>query len=414
MLNINKTFWDNYYKNNNHDIKKSSSFSNFVYDNYINKYNTENVYLKIADLGAGNCRDSIFFSEKGNMCYAVDINAVIDKNYPNCRLIKKDVENVLKNKNLHTLTDIMYMRWFLHAMPYNKSEKIFKHAVHNLKPNGLICVEVRSMNDIELKNNSEYDENDKSYKTTHKRWLFTIDMCKKLANDHNCDILYCEEDYFSPNTNTETHNPLLIRIICQKKLLPYYEKSPNYHKYKHIIPKMRNYSIKSYSDMDKMNSILEKHNIKYVAVAGTLLGLNRHGGIIPWDNDIDIGFLPKEWKKLLSIKDKLEKNGLKFHKEGNKNNHCHFGHIDCFKLVLNNNFFEGPAKTYCYKGELKNVKKQIFGYTYIYSPFNSGISLKKRYGNYFNDGNVNDNFHFKDKSVKIFRLNHLDLSYQIK
>ena len=53
--------------------------------------------------------------------------------------------------------------------------------------------------------------------------------------------------------------------------------------------------------MDKLNLLLEKNKIKYVAVAGTVLGLNRHGGIIPWDNDIDIGFIEEEWDKLLSI-----------------------------------------------------------------------------------------------------------------
>ena len=64
MSNINKVFWDNYYENNNDDILKPSSFSCFVYENYIEKYNNDNVYLKIADLGSGNCRDTIFFSKK--------------------------------------------------------------------------------------------------------------------------------------------------------------------------------------------------------------------------------------------------------------------------------------------------------------------------------------------------------------
>ena len=71
-------------------------------------------------------------------------------------------------------------------------------------------------------------------------------------------------------------------------------------------------SIDSYDDMNKFNIILEKHNIKYVAVAGTILGLNRHGGIIPWDNDIDIGFIDSEWKKLMLIKEELHENGFKY------------------------------------------------------------------------------------------------------
>ena len=49
--NINNNFWISYYKNNRDDIKKESLFSRFVYDNYIHKYNKENICLKIADLG---------------------------------------------------------------------------------------------------------------------------------------------------------------------------------------------------------------------------------------------------------------------------------------------------------------------------------------------------------------------------
>ena len=107
------------------------------------------------------------------------------------------------------------MRWFLHALPYDISNNIFINSIHNLKPGGLICIEVRSINDLDLKKNSIYDDNDKSYTTTHKRWLYSIEMCRKLALDNDCDILYCKEGYFSPNTNTETSNPLLIRFICR-------------------------------------------------------------------------------------------------------------------------------------------------------------------------------------------------------
>ena len=413
MSNINKTFWDNYYKNNK-GIIKSSLFANFVYDNYINEYNNKNIYFKIADLGCGNCIDSIFFSEKGNLCYSIDINGVIDKEYPNCNLIKADVEEMLEYNKLQTLVDLVYMRWLLHALPYKNSENIFKNAINNVKPNGLICVEVRSLNDLELIKNSKYDDNDKSYETTHKRWLYTTEMCKKIATENNCEILYCEEGYFSPNINTETDNPLLIRIICKKKLLAYYEQSENYNNYKHILPQMKDHTIKSYNDMDILNKILEKHNIKYVAVAGTTLGLNRHGGIIPWDNDIDIGFIECEWEKLLNftVLDDLEKNGLKYV----THHACHsfIGSIDCFKLALKNNSYDGDAGTYCHKDEYKNIAKQIFGYTYIYAPLCSKKSLTRRYGNYFCEGDVNDNFHFKDDYVKRFKLNNYDLSYQLK
>lgn len=411
MNNQNKLFRDIYYKNTNNDIKKHSSFAKFVYDKYIKEINNENVYLKICDVGSGNCRDALFFGETKNMCYAIDINGVLDHQHNNCKFIKDDAESVLKNYTLQTLFDIIYMRWFLHALPYNISYNIFSYALNNLKSNGLICIEVRSINDTKLKNESTYNKDDGSYTTKHKRWLYSMDNLKTLAHNNNCDVIYCEEGHFSPNENTETTDPLLIRFICKKRLLPYYENSENYINYKHIIPKMT-YSTSGYEKLSLLNKILETHNIKYVAVAGTALGLNRHGGIIPWDNDIDIGFIEPEWKKLFNIKKALEANGFKYSSNGNS--HCHFGPIDCFKLVLKQNVYKGVCGTSCTVDEYKSVVKQIFGYSYVYASFCSKTSLSKRYGKqYFYTGNVNDNFHFKDKSVKNFTLNHNDLSYQL-
>ena len=75
--------------------------------------------------------------------------------------------------------------------------------------------------------------------------------------------------------------------------------------------------------------------------------------------------------------------------------------------------YSGPCGTFCAEEEYKNRKKQIHGDT-VYLPFNSNESLKHRYGDdYFFIGNVND-FHFTDKSVKNFKLNEFDKSYQVE
>ena len=79
MNNQNKVFWDNYYKTNNHDILKSSSFSSFIYENYIKKYNDDNVYLKIADLGSGTSKSSRakyleFFRDSSEPLVKININ----------------------------------------------------------------------------------------------------------------------------------------------------------------------------------------------------------------------------------------------------------------------------------------------------------------------------------------------------
>lgn len=137
------------------------------------------------------------------------------------------------------------------------------------------------------------------------------------------------------------------------------------------------------------------------------------GGIIPWDNDIDICFIDSEWKKLLKIKTELEENGLKYNDRGYR--FCRFGLIDCFKITLKDDYYSGYLPTYLHKDEIKQVRKQIFGYTYIYAPFCCSKTLAYRYGDtYFTEGDVNDNYHFKDKKTSRFKLEQNDLSYQIK
>ena len=69
------------------------------------------------------------------------------------------------------------------------------------------------MNDLKLKEKSIYDEIDESYKTTHKRWLYNRQILDDFAIKYNCSIIFFQEGYFSKNNNTETANPLLIRVI---------------------------------------------------------------------------------------------------------------------------------------------------------------------------------------------------------
>ena len=208
--NLNKDFWNDYYNNTNDDINRPSTFALFVQEKYMS--NPTNVL----DLSAGNCRDSIFFSKNDNQTKAIDYNGILKKEYNNLELIREDVEIFLSAKTKLDNYELVYMRWFLHTMPYDKAENIFKLSSNILKTGNMICIELRSLNDTKLKDESIYNELDKSYTTTHKRWLYSKEMLEQLALNNNCNIVYLEEDYFSPNKNTETHNPLLIRMICKK------------------------------------------------------------------------------------------------------------------------------------------------------------------------------------------------------
>lgn len=62
--------------------------------------------------------------------------------------------------------------------------------------------------------------------------------------------------------------------------------------------------INAYRALCEIDSIFQRHNIKYFTLAGTVLGAVRHGGFIPWDDDIDIGVLLKDYKRAGEILEK--------------------------------------------------------------------------------------------------------------
>ncbi len=59
--------------------------------------------------------------------------------------------------------------------------------------------------------------------------------------------------------------------------------------------------------------ICEQNNIQWWLSSGTLLGAARHKGFIPWDDDMDIVLLKKDYKRLERILCKLESDEFVFH-----------------------------------------------------------------------------------------------------
>lgn len=47
--------------------------------------------------------------------------------------------------------------------------------------------------------------------------------------------------------------------------------------------------------------LCEKHQIDYFGVGGTAIGAVRHGGFIPWDDDIDVGLTRENYEKFLEV-----------------------------------------------------------------------------------------------------------------
>ena len=65
-----------------------------------------------------------------------------------------------------------------------------------------------------------------------------------------------------------------------------------------------------YEITGKAITILNKHKINYWATDGTLLGIRRSKGFIPWDDDVDLDIDITDKAKLLSLKDEFKKVNL--------------------------------------------------------------------------------------------------------
>ncbi len=68
----------------------------------------------------------------------------------------------------------------------------------------------------------------------------------------------------------------------------------------------------------EIDKICKENHLQYTLMGGSLIGAIRHNGFIPWDDDMDIGLLYDDYKKLISILKELNHPWLTFDIPGSK------------------------------------------------------------------------------------------------
>ena len=53
--------------------------------------------------------------------------------------------------------------------------------------------------------------------------------------------------------------------------------------------------------LDDVIQICKDHNLRFILIGGSAIGALRSGGIIPWDDDIDIAMPRKDFEVLCSV-----------------------------------------------------------------------------------------------------------------
>lgn len=78
--------------------------------------------------------------------------------------------------------------------------------------------------------------------------------------------------------------------------------------------------------LKKFDEICRQNGLRYMAIHGTLLGAARHGGFIPWDDDVDVAMLRDDYDRLLALDKEKSLFGPEFFLQTQENDPaCYYG-----------------------------------------------------------------------------------------
>ena len=104
-----------------------------------------------------------------------------------------------------------------------------------------------------------------------------------------------EKKYKELYKKTKPLSDLMLDIVDIKTVKPCQEKY------------LRKFQLDCVEFAKKMTDFFDSHNLEYFITSGTLIGVVRHGGFVPWDDDFDVGMMRKDYEKLkLILKDKFK------------------------------------------------------------------------------------------------------------
>ena len=208
---MDKKYWSNYYLE--HRLERQPTlFAQYVMENYIGNRST------LIEVGCGNGRDSIYFSEQKLNVTAIDqVEEEIIflqnrfKEVKNLNFISGDYSQLGNDKSY----DTVYSRFSLHSISSIEQERVLNWAYNQLNDDGLFCIEVRGKkNEIYKMGEQVPGEEDAYIYNDHYRRFLDFDEFRDSLGGLGFSIEYSDEAKgFAPYKNT---NETYIRVIAKK------------------------------------------------------------------------------------------------------------------------------------------------------------------------------------------------------
>lgn len=207
---MDKGYWEEYYKSVG-GVFMPSPFAQFVTKEYLKPEQ------KIAELGCGNGRDSLFFAKNGLIVHAVDqcedeIQTLKLKiQDENIEFIADDFTNL---KNDYTF-DAVYSRFTLHSVSEEEEDRTLDWSYNQLNKQGAFLIEARGQkNELFGLGEAVPNQSNAYIHENHYRRFINFETILDKLKARGFKISYAAEDKgFSPYEDTDY---VFIRIVAHK------------------------------------------------------------------------------------------------------------------------------------------------------------------------------------------------------